>query len=578
MKHASLPHYRILRLSPWFLIGAALILGLAVLALAARNTQKEKERMAQHLTDRAAALIWALEAGSRTHRSMRAGDPYLQLLLEETARQPGIVYMAVTDGMGRILAHSEAEESIVHFADPESIAALSPSDSPQWRIAYGPDDVRIFEVYKFFSPISGFKQGHPHGDNPFWQDIADAAQKEQRVIFAGLDAGPFEEVLDADFRGTVLSSLLVILVAFGAFVSLFWAHNYRVSRRMLKNAEALAAEMVASLPLGLCTSDPDGRIVLANAAAAELFGMDRKSLSGLPLRNLGISDWEGVFADLEQGAPILEREMLLALPDGTGRPVSVSASTILNEDRIFLGHLFIMRDLAEIRQLQQQLRRSERLGALGNLAAGVAHEIRNPLSAIKGFATFLLGKMEKEHDVNAAAMLIQEVDRLNRVVSGLLEFARPDSIQLAPTALAPVVEHALNLCASDAASKNITACFTPAPDLPLISANADRLTQALLNLFLNAIQAMDQGGVLDISSCRDQDTGKVQLRIADNGQGITPEALSTIFDPYVTGRASGTGLGLAIVHRIIEPPGGVIRVESEPGRGSVFFLCLTTAE
>jgi two-component system sensor histidine kinase HydH len=569
-----MPQYRILRLSPWFLMGAALILGLAVLALAARNTQKEKERMAQHLTDRAAALIWALEAGTRTHRSMRAEDPYLQLLLEETARQPGIVYMAVTDGKGRILAHSEAEESIVHFADPESIAALSPSDSPQWRIAYGPDDVRIFEVYKIFSPISGLR----HGDNPLWRDIADAAQKEERVIFAGLDAGPFEEVLEADFRGTILSSLLVVLAAFGAFVSLFWAHNYRVSRRMLQNAEALAAEMVASLPLGLCTSNPDGRIVLANAAAAELFDMDRKSLPGMPIRNLGISDWEGLFADLEQGAPILEREMLLSLPDGTGRPVSVSASKILNEDRLFLGHLFIMRDLAEIRTLQQQLRRSERLGALGNLAAGVAHEIRNPLSAIKGFATFLLGKVEKENDVNAAAMLIQEVDRLNRVVSGLLEFARPDSIQLAPTTLAPVVGHALNLCASDAASKNITVCFTPAPDLPLVSANADRLTQALLNLFLNAIQAMDQGGVLDISACRDQDAGKVLLRIADSGKGIAPDALSAIFDPYVTGRASGTGLGLAIVHRIIEQHGGVIRVESEPGRGSVFFLWLPAAE
>jgi two-component system sensor histidine kinase HydH len=579
MKRVPLPHYRILRLSPWFLMGAALILGLVVLIMAARDTWRERERMAQHLTDRAAALIWALEAGSRTRMAMRAGSPYLQLLLEETAKQPGIVYMAVTDGEGAILAHSELAETIVHFADPESIAALDASDSPQWRIVDGPDDLRIFEVYKIFSPVADRRQlgRGRHAGASFQRDAAASVPEGGRVIFAGLDARPFEEALEADFRNTVLSSLLVALVAFGAFVSLFWAHNYRVSHRMLQDAEAFAAEMVGSMPLGLCTSNPAGRLVLANTAAAELFGMDRKSLSGLPLNALGKLDWGALLADLEQGAPVLEREMSFVLPDGTVRPVSVSASKIINEDGLFLGHLFIMRDLAEIRQLQQQLRRNERLSALGNLAAGVAHEVRNPLGSIKGFATFLLGKAEKESDADAARMLIQEVDRLNRVVSGLLEFARPDSMRLAPTSLTPVVERALSLCASEAAGRNIAVRFTPTLDLPLIVADADRLAQALLNLFLNAIQAMEGGGALDVAARRDRATGKILLRIADTGKGIAPEALSAIFDPYVTGRASGTGLGLAIVHRIVEQHNGVIRVESELGKGSAFFLYLPPA-
>ena len=582
MKRANLPHHRILRLSPWFLMGAALILGLVVLVMAARNTRQERERMAQHLTDRAAALIWALEAGSRTRMAMRAGNPYLQLLLDETAKQPGIVYMAVTDGEGKILAHSEPAETIMHFADPESIAALDASDSPKWRIVDGPDDMRIFEVYKIFSPIPGRRLVHREHEQqaalPFQRDIADLAPEAGRVIFAGLDARLFEESLEADFHGTVLTSLLVALVAFGAFVSLFWAHNYRVSRRMLQNAEAFAAEMVGSLPLGLCTSSPAGQLVLVNAAAAELLGMDRKGLAGLPLKTLGRLDWKAILADLEQGTPVLEREMPLSLPDGTVRPISVSASKIINDDGFFLGHLFIMRDLAELRHLQQQLRRSERLSALGNLAAGVAHEVRNPLSSIRGFATFLLGKLEREHDVNAAKMLIQEADRLNRVVSGLLEFARPENIRLAPTELAPLVKHALQLCASDIADKEIAVRFRPAPGLPLIAADADKLTQVLLNLFLNAVQAMDRGGALDVSACRDHATGKVLLHIADTGKGIAPEILATIFDPYVTGRASGAGLGLAIVHRIVEQHGGTIRVESEPGKGSAFFVHLPAAE
>jgi len=430
--------------------------------------------MARHLTDRAAALIWALEAGSRTRMAMRAGNSYLQLLLDETARQPGIVYMAVTDGEGRILAHSEVAETIVHFADPESIAALEVSDSPKWHIVDGPDGMRIFEVYKTFAPIPDSRPRlygrEQHADTRFQRDIADLTPEQGRIIFAGLDVRPFEGALDANFRSTVLSSFLVALVAFGAFASMFWAHNYHISRRKLQNAEAFAAD------------------------------------------------------------------------------------------------------------LQQQLRRSEHLSALGNLAAGVAHEIRNPLGSIKGFAIFLQGKMERESDVDAAKMLIQEVDRLNRVVSGLLEFARPDTICLAPAAIAPLVEQALNLCAADTVDKDIAVrCFF-APDLPLIAADADKLAQALLNLFLNAIQAMDRGGALDISSCLDQATGRVVLRIADNGKGIAPEALPAIFDPYVTSRASGTGLGLAIVHRIVEQHNGVIRVESEVGKGSVFFLYLPAAE
>jgi two-component system sensor histidine kinase HydH len=305
--------------------------------------------------------------------------------------------------------------------------------------------------------------------------------------------------------------------------------------------------------------------------------MDRKDLPGMTLKTLGRLNWEALLADLDQGAPVLEREMHLALPDGTMRPVSVSASKIINEDRFFLGYLFMMRDLAEIRQLQQQLRRNERLSALGNLAAGVAHEIRNPLSSIKGFATFLLDRTGQASDANAAKMLIQEVDRLNRVVSGLLEFAQPDTIRLAPAELTPIVERALNLCAADAANKKIAVRFTPAANLPLIAADADKLAQALLNLFLNAIQAMGTEGALDISACLEQGTGRILLRIEDNGEGIAPEALSAIFDPYVTSRASGTGLGLAIVHRIVEQHGGIIRVESKRGRGSAFFLHLPTA-
>ncbi len=613
---------RILRLSPWLLAGGAVILGLAVLVMAAGNMRKEKERMTQSLTARASALIWALEAGSRTHMALRAGNPYLQLLLEETAKQPDILYMAITDAAGRIVAHSARVAPETSFVDPETLAALDPSDSTKWRITQQPDGRRIFEVYKVFSPLPGFRHHRaqrmrmmmggllPHEvsppplspapspnaprvppNAPLPPEMRPPAQPETcppacpgrmpeqlpaettRIIFAGLDAGPLEEMLSSDLRSAVVNSLLVGLAAFAGFVSLFWAHNYRVSRRLLQDARAFAAEMVGSLPLGLLTCDASGRIALANAAAAEMLGMERNSLFGRPLGELPGMDWAAIPADLEKGEPVLERESDLIRPDGPPRPISLSASRIVNEGGLFLGYLFIMRDLQEIRRLRRQLQRSERLSALGNLAAGVAHEIRNPLSSIKGFATFLKGKTEGQ-DKEAAAMLIDEVDRLNRVVSGLLEFARPDTVTLARVDLHSIVERALRLCSPDLAAQSISLESASDPALPPLMLDEDKLTQALLNLFLNAVQAMENGGVLRVSAALDPAGGKVLLRVGDTGKGIAPEDLSSIFDPYVTTRAAGTGLGLALVHRIVEQHGGSIGVESEPGRGSVFTISL----
>jgi two-component system sensor histidine kinase HydH len=179
-------------------------------------------------------------------------------------------------------------------------------------------------------------------------------------------------------------------------------------------------------------------------------------------------------------------------------------------------------------------------------------------------------------DAHVAAMLIQEVDRLNRVVSGLLEFARPDAVTLAPVALAPVVERALRLCSWDAAGKSIDVRFDSDPELPPVSADEDKLTQALLNLFINAVQAMGRGGRLRVSTGAAA-SGAI-LRVEDTGGGIAPDALASVFDPYVTTKPAGTGLGLALVHRIVEQHGGEISVESRIGEGSVFTLFLPFAE
>ena len=221
--------------------------------------------------------------------------------------------------------------------------------------------------------------------------------------------------------------------------------------------------------------------------------------------------------------------------------------------------------------LEREVARQERLAALGTLAAGVAHEIRNPLSSIKGFATYFGAKFEPgTQDRELAEVMVGEVERLNRVVTELLDLTRPSELRLAPVVVADLVQHALKLVEGDCRSRGIAVQARLAElTAPL---DADRMLQALLNLLLNAIQAMPTGGTLTVSAQRVKD--RLELRVADTGGGIPAQDLDRIFDPYFTTKNQGTGLGLATVRTLVEAHGGQVRVVSAQGQGTQVVLDL----
>ena len=226
----------------------------------------------------------------------------------------------------------------------------------------------------------------------------------------------------------------------------------------------------------------------------------------------------------------------------------------------------------KVAALQAEVARQERLAAMGTLAAGVAHEIRNPLSSIKGFATYFRTKFEpgsKDHEL--AEVMIGEADRLNRVVSELLDLTRPSELRLADTVPGELLTHALRLVEDDCRSRGI-AVQTRFGDVGPVALDADRMLQAVLNLLLNAIQAMPDGGTLSVSAQAVRD--RLELRVADTGPGIPREDLDRVFDPYFTTRNQGTGLGLATVRTVVEAHGGRVRIASEPGRGTEVTLDL----
>ena len=229
-------------------------------------------------------------------------------------------------------------------------------------------------------------------------------------------------------------------------------------------------------------------------------------------------------------------------------------------------------------RLEQELRRHERLAALGKMAAGVAHELRNPLSSIKGLTLMLKEKLPEEfREDGVADLLIEEVGRLNRAISDLLAYAKPPQLEKTRISLNDTARRALELIRPDASAMGIELDFTATAEV-MVDADADKLSQVLLNLLMNAMQAMEkmEGGRIGVSLTVENNQAK--LTVADSGCGIAPENLPKIFDPYFTTKSTGTGLGLALSAQIIEEHGGKIAAHSEPRRGARLecFLPLAT--
>ncbi len=565
--------------SPRLVVGLSAILALAIIVLAWRSTEREREHITQNFLDRADALIWALEAATKTGMGLGEEAEILQPFVMETARQRDILYIAVVDEDGRILAHSNPQE-VGKTLPKKRLPSAEPSKNIAWHITHD-SDRDAFEVYREFSPAPGYHH-HPegphktgHGHDGSTRDRGPADQDfPHSFALIGFDNGPYEAMLARDRFSNLVTASVATILALGSFFSLFWADGYRRSRRLLKDTRALASEVVTSLPVGLITCEPGGNIGMVNETALAMLHMGRGTAVGASIHAVPGLDWKKLIDALARNQKVFEQEMEFHVDGGT-TPVSVSASQIRDEDGLFLGHLFILRDIAEMKRLQARARHNDKLAALGNLAAGVAHEIRNPLSSIKGIATLLAAKLRSSApEEEAARMLIAETDRLNRVVSQLLEFAKPSAMKCADTNINEVIARALRLADADIRAKSIRVSFTRNEALPPVSVNAERFTQALLNLFLNAAQAMEPGGNLEITVGIGDDESTCAVSVKDDGKGMSQEVQSSIFTPYFTTKASGTGLGLAIVHQIIEGHGGGISVKSAPGSGSAFTLLI----
>jgi len=381
-----------------------------------------------------------------------------------------------------------------------------------------------------------------------------------------------------DVRHTIVMAIILLLIGFTGILSLFLAQGYRSAQISLSQIKAFSDNLVEHMPIGLVSLSADGTITSLNHTAESVLQITADETLGKNSVLILQEKMSEMLNNLKERGGTIDREIDYPLAGGKSIPLDVLATELNDEDGVFLGYVILFRDLTEIERLRSEIERSRRLASLGQLAAGIAHEIRNPLSSIKGFATYFRERYRDiPEDRKTADIIIGEVDRLNRVISQLLEFARPMNIQLKPTALQGFLQHSIKMIEQQARGGNITIMTDLPSQIGEIHLDPDRMSQVLFNLYLNAFEAMDAGGTLSVrlSTTDDKTT---TITIADTGTGIAAEDMGRIFDPYFTTKPSGTGLGLAIVHRIMEAHQGEIHVDSTPGAGTTVSLIFRNRE
>jgi len=260
----------------------------------------------------------------------------------------------------------------------------------------------------------------------------------------------------------------------------------------------------------------------------------------------------------------------LAAGEKEGKTVEIVAASLADAGNP-IGKILLLRDVTALRQLEKEAVKNRHLASIASLAAGVAHEIRNPLSSLKGFAVYFKERLagDKE-DEQMADIMIAEVERLNRVISQLIEFARPLQLKREKTHFPDLIQHTLSLIAADAKKNRVDVITETASNLPLLEVDPDKVKQVLLNIFLNALAAMKDGGSLTIKLV--PGVNSIDVVVADTGTGIEKADLPHIYDPYFTSKPAGTGLGLAVVQKIMEAHGGAINIESTSGKETTVAL------
>jgi two-component system sensor histidine kinase PilS (NtrC family) len=377
---------------------------------------------------------------------------------------------------------------------------------------------------------------------------------------------------------------LVITVAafYGvAFMASYLSDKLRIARqeldsrqRALQRLQNLHGNVISSMSSGLLTADSSHRVTFLNDAGGSLLGIDPATAPGKAIDELGFvlpRDWSRIRERLGgwqtyRGEIELDRE-------NTRHVLGYSLRTLRDADGEE-GLLLLFQDLTEMKKLERKARFNEQLAAVGELAAGIAHEIRNPLASISGSVQVLSNELSVgSAERRLMEIIVSESQRLSKTIEDFLRFVRPQERRVAVLDVARTVSEVMELFRlSSEVSDAHQIVIDVSPPTSMLEGDRDQIRQIVYNVAKNAVRAMSAGGKLTVIG-REEDAW-YSIRFADTGQGMSPEQLSRLFTPFSTAFDGGTGLGMAIVRRIVQDHGGAIDAESSPGEGTTVTVLL----
>jgi two-component system sensor histidine kinase PilS (NtrC family) len=409
------------------------------------------------------------------------------------------------------------------------------------------------------------------------------------AALTGFSNHPAQEALESSLSQTVQAVGLfdVAFLVVGLLSAQLAARQSRSDVRLLAATQSLAdlralhERIVESIRSGVVTTDLQGRIYTFNAAAEEITGYRERDIRG--------QDASIFFGELKEhvgdslatagvGAanPRFEADCLTA--EGMRLRLGFSIAPLFSEQGETTGIVITFQDLTHIRALEETSRRQDRLAAIGRMAASIAHEIRNPLAAMRGSIQMLRAEMDGESaQTELMEIILRESDRLNRIISDFLNYARPRAIVHNSVDVGELLEQTFTLLRHSPEVNERHVLEDDVTGAPLLAdADAEQLRQVFWNLARNALQAMPEGGALRAELARNSH-GRVRITFSDSGRGMSPEQVEHLFEPF-SSTTGGTGLGLSIVYQIIRDHGGTINVRSREGSGTKITIELPETE
>ena len=554
---------------PAFILLTISVLLTGILANATvKNINRSQRLMELSFLRQGSTMIHAFEAGTRTSMLFRKATGHNPLvdLATEVLADKGIAYIRIIDENDNVIV-SEGELSLA-VANKDSDLKKA-EDSSIFSINWSD---HIFEITKQFHPVAASLHGMSMMERRWEQWNLTFKPNGQMYISVGFYTNDYEETKRQDMYHTIFMLVMLLLLFFAGLYFLFLYQRMRVTHATLLNTQLYANDVLESIPDSLITLDQDEQVVSCNRNAEKLLERRSTDIMGKKL----IDIFPDCPPEILTTQNIVEKDAVHQLTGDRSVPIKIASAQLMDHQGKRIGRVLVMRDVAQLRSMEQQLEHSRRLAALGSMAAGIAHEVRNPLGTLRGLAHFFGAEDgATEACKEYSKFMISEVDRLNQLVTELLQFGAPRDVTFDKVDVKSMVEKIVTLLEKDFAEKNIR--FVQHFDnTTTLYGDSDLLIQALLNLLKNSIQATPEDGEISLNIGCDEEA--CRLSVSDTGVGMSEEIQNKMFDPFYTTRKTGTGLGLSVSHRIVERHNGYFEINSVVNKGTTITIILPHKE